>query len=169
MKLLTKILVPVLSISSMLLTYSLPGSAAGPTRTPVNNTSTNSFSAGQYCNFNYTQTVTFEGTILAFGNPVTKTITNFTIVETHTNDDTGYTLTGTANFSEQTTGITEESNGVAKTVGSQILRDPSGKVVLVNAGQIKFNTSGGVIKATPNINPDFVALICTALGGAPAI
>ena len=47
------------------------------------------------------------------------------------------------------------------------LRDASGKMVLVHAGQLRFDETG-LIKFTPNLNPDFAAVICPALGGNPA-
>jgi hypothetical protein len=47
------------------------------------------------------------------------------------------------------------------------LRDASGKIVVVQAGQLRFDENG-FVSATPNINPDFPAVICPALGGNPA-
>jgi hypothetical protein len=36
-------------------------------------------------------------------------------------------------------------------------------------GQLLIDFNTGEIKATPNLNPDFAAVICLALGGKPAI
>jgi hypothetical protein len=50
------------------------------------------------------------------------------------------------------------------------LRDPSGKLVVVQAGQLLFDiNTGELLKATPNLNPSQAAVICPALGGQPAI
>lgn len=51
------------------------------------------------------------------------------------------------------------------------LRDPSGKLVLVKAGEATFDTSTGqLIKFTPNSAQDQTTaqVICPALGGNPA-
>ena len=50
------------------------------------------------------------------------------------------------------------------------LRDARGKLVVVHSGQDIFDTNTGeLLKITPNVNPDFAAVICPALGGSPAI
>ena len=50
------------------------------------------------------------------------------------------------------------------------LRDASGNLVVVGAGEALIDTSTGeLLKFTPNFKPDFAAVICPALGGAPAI
>jgi len=48
------------------------------------------------------------------------------------------------------------------------LRDASGKLVAVKAGQLVLSAAGEVLKFTPDVNPDDRAVLCTALGGHPA-
>ena len=85
---------------------------------------------------------------------------------THTNLDTGYVLTEL----DHVTVTFDNVAGTQKQVGIfWHLRDASGKIVLVQAGQVVFDASGDVIKVTPNFNPDFAAVACPALGGQPAI
>ena len=82
---------------------------------------------------------------------------------THTNVDTGFVLTETDYFSDQFRA------GQEKVVGIQWhLRTPDGKLIVVHAGNLVLSSTGDVVSFTPNINPDFAAVICPALGGQPA-
>jgi hypothetical protein len=89
------------------------------------------------------------------------------LIKTHTNLDTGYSLTEVDHFTA------EFDDGTARYKQVGIfwhLRDPSGKLVVVQAGQSIFDTNTGeLLKVTPNNNPDFAAVICPALGGSPAM
>jgi hypothetical protein len=161
-------------ISSVVLTalvLSATAAWADPPTHVKKETFSDTFSApaGQLCDFNYFQAFTGEQNIEVFGDPnnPTKVVTHLTIHVSHTNLDTGYTLTEVDRMN-----ITiDVVNNVGKTVGIfWHLRDPTGKLVVVQAGQVLFDaTTGELIKVTPAINPDFAAVICPALGGHPAI
>jgi hypothetical protein len=133
-------------------------------------TFSDSFSApaGQLCDFDYAQTFTEEDNIQLFGDPnnPTKFVDHATLFVTHTNVDTGYTLTEV----DHVTVTSDSATGTTRQRGILWhLRDPSGKIVVVQAGQAIFDDlTGEVIKVTPNFNPDFAAVVCPALGGRPA-
>jgi hypothetical protein len=117
------------------------------------------FPAGEICDFEYSQTFSGTDDVTIFGDRVQ---VHETLTVSHTNVDTGYTLTenDTLFF---TFGADEE-----KDVGIfWALRDADGKLVVLQAGQLRFDETG-LIKFTPNLNPDFAAVICPALGGDPA-
>jgi hypothetical protein len=125
--------------------------------------------AGTFCDFSYHDSFTGEINETLFGDPnnPTRIIDQITEFVTHVNVDTGYTLTEVDHFTVDLNPI----KGRQMTVGLVWhLRDPSGKLVVVHAGQvlIDFNT-GEILKATPNFNPSNAAVICPALGGQPAI
>jgi hypothetical protein len=93
-----------------------------------------------------------------------KMIDHFVTQATDTNLATGFTLTDT----DHNTLITA-ADGQMKFVGIFFhLRDASGKLVAVNAGQLVLSPTGDILKFTPKINPDDAAVLCTALGGQPA-
>jgi hypothetical protein len=78
-----------------------------------------------------------------------------------TNLATGFTLTDTHVFTDFVA-----ADGQIKSVAVLWhLRDPSGKLVVVQAGQLVFDSDGNVLRFTPNTNPDLAAVICPALGG----
>jgi hypothetical protein len=115
---------------------------------------------GEICDFTYRN----EGT--AFVNAVIfpdgREIDQVTFHITHTNLDTGFTLT------ENDYGSTQLTAGQEKDVGLfWHLRTADGKLVVVKAGQMVFS-GDAVVRFTPNTNPDFAAVICPALGGSPA-
>jgi len=121
------------------------------------------FKAGSLCDFPYRQSfkVNFSFKPLSNGNY----IEHDKIFVSHTNQATGYTLReyDTQNF------IVNNKQGTIKQLGVfWHLRNASGKLVVVEAGQITFDLSFNLIKVTPHVNPDFAAVICPALGGAPA-
>jgi hypothetical protein len=89
---------------------------------------------------------------------------NITANVVHTNLGTGYTLTDTDHFN-----VTFQSDGTEKDVGVFLhLRNASGQLVVVRAGQVRYDSNGDVVKFTPNSGPDAAAVICPALGGNPA-
>jgi hypothetical protein len=136
-----------------------------------NQTFSDTFSApaGQLCDFNYFQAFTIVYDAEIFGDPAnpTKLVAHQKIYVTHTNLDTGYSLTE-VDTQENTIDLV---NNVGKTVGIfWHLRDPNGKLVVVQSGQILYDAfTGDIIKITPSVDPSFAAVICPALGGAPAI
>jgi type 1 fimbria pilin len=159
-------------ISSLVLsTLALSATAAWaePTHGEVSFSGTFSAPAGQLCDFAYYQTFTIDDRFIAFGDPnnPTKSLDHFTEYVTHTNLDTGYTLSEL----DHLTVAFDASNSRFKQVGLFFhLRDATGNLVLVEAGQALFDTNTGeLLKVTPNVTPDFAAVICPALGGQPAI
>jgi hypothetical protein len=86
---------------------------------------------------------------------------------THTNLETGYILHEVDYLALKF----DASEALFKQVGIfWHLRDASGKIVVVQAGQLVFNNdTGELLKFTPSINPDFASVICPALGGESAI
>lgn len=138
-----------------------------PTHTKFTISDTFTAPAGTACDFNYQVSFTIEFNVITFGDPnnPTRFIDHETQYVTHVNLDTGYTLTEVDHATFQDNGT-----GRFKTVGLVWhLRDPSGKIVVVHAGQliIDLNT-GEILKATPNVGTDAAAIICPALGGSPA-
>ncbi len=117
--------------------------------------------AGQLCDFTYHNefTITINAVIFADGREIDQDV----IHATHTNVDTGFTLTEIDYFSDQFRA------GQEKVVGIEWhLRNADGKLVVVHAGQLVVSATDEVLKFTPNFNPDFAAVICPALGGNPA-
>jgi hypothetical protein len=120
------------------------------------------FPAGTLCDFHYYETDVIEVNELDFGNGRIDLHIESTV--THTNVDTGYTLTETDYYTQ-----TIYPDGTQKLVGLfWHLRNASGKLVLVQAGQVLFDANGVPISYTPNFNPDFAAVACSSLGGNPA-
>jgi hypothetical protein len=163
----TKLLVLVSSLAMLALTASV-ATAAAPTHMKFSVTDTEFVPAGELCDFDYRASFTVEVNTIVFGDPnnPTRFIEHVAQVKTHTNLDTGYSLTEVDHFTTQFEAGTERF----KSVGVfWHLRDASGKLVLVKAGQIVFDGSTGeLMKATPNSGPDFAAVVCPALGGSPA-
>jgi len=141
-------------------------SAAQPTHI-LKQTFSDTFSApaGELCDFNFSQSFTIVDTGVFLDNG------SFRISETayvtNTNVDTGYTLTEVVHYALKL----DESDGRIKQAGLLVqLRDASGKLVVVQAGQLVFDTeTGELLKASPAVDPDFASVICPALGGQPAI
>jgi hypothetical protein len=125
------------------------------------------FPAGTICNFTYRQT--FTATLIGTISPKAGIeVDKLTVLVTHTNVDTGYTLTEV----DQNASIGPQDSAPSMTVGIfWHLRDASGKIVLVNAGKATFDpTTGDLISFTPNSGFDksFAETICPLLGGSPA-
>jgi hypothetical protein len=116
------------------------------------------FAAGEVCDFEYRQSYTGRDIVTSFDDRVQ---VHEMITITHSNLDTGYTLTEVLSYN-----ITfyEDSD---RTVGILWhLRDADGKMQVVQAGQLIFDENG--VTHTPGINPSFREVVCTALGGNPA-
>jgi hypothetical protein len=128
----------------------------------------NSYPAGALCDFNFqdTFTVTIAGTVLPNGdNPVV----NITESVSHTNLDTGYSLTEVDHITNATLG----GRGAAIYDAGIYwhLRDASGRTVLVRAGEVTFDANTGQLMSfTPNSGYDqsSAQIICPALGGSAA-
>ena len=117
--------------------------------------------AGAFCNFTYGEAATVSLNAIIFAGSETDHIA---FTDTHTNLDTGFSLTETGDFTVVTTA------GQAKTAGIfWHLRNAGGKLVVVQAGQLVISPTGEIVKVTPDLNPDNAAVICPALGGQPAI
>lgn len=143
--------------------------ATAPEKEPLEFSFSADSPAGTICDFNYHEEVTFTGWDEIFfdqdGNFVRDTV-HFTIAVTHTNSDTGYTLTEVVHQSQTFVEATQQ----VKVVGTNwMLRDSTGRLVLAHAGQLIFDYNlGEVTKVTPNFGPDFAEEMCPALGGNPA-
>jgi hypothetical protein len=143
--------------------------ATAPERESFEFSFSRDFPAGTICDFNYHEEVTGSGWDESFfdeaGNYVRDTL-HLTLAVTHTNSDTGYTLT------EVDTGLQTfvDATQQVKVVGIQwLLKDSTGRIVLAHAGQLIFDFSvDDVTKVTPNFGGDFAEDMCPALGGNPA-
>jgi hypothetical protein len=119
------------------------------------------FQAGEVCDFAYGDAGSGSDNAIIFPD---RMIEHITLHVTHTNLDTGFTLTENDYFT-----VTTAADGQNKQVGIfWHLRTADGKLVVVYAGQMVFDGEGNVLRFTPNTNPDFAAVICPALGGSPA-
>jgi len=117
--------------------------------------------AGAFCSFTYGEAATVSLNAIIFAGSETDHIA---FTDTHTNLDTGFSLTETGDFTVFTTA------GQAKTVGIfWHLRNADGQLVVVQAGQLVISAAGEILKVTPDVNPDNAAVICPTLGGQPAI
>ena len=117
--------------------------------------------AGAFCNFTYGEVATISLNAIIFAGTETDHIA---FTDTHTNLDTGFSLTETGDFTVFTTA------GQTKTVGIfWHLRNADGQLVVIQAGQLVISAAGEILKVTPAVTPDSAAVICPALGGQPAI
>jgi hypothetical protein len=115
--------------------------------------------AGELCDFDYHQVFSGTDHVTIFGDRVQ---VHETLYVAHTNVDADYTL------KERDRLYFSFREGSEKDVGVfWHLRDASGKLVVVQAGQMRFDENG-LVRVTPHIDPDFAAVVCTALGGNPA-
>jgi hypothetical protein len=150
------------------LTLAVSAWAAGPLHVKDTFSGSSTFAAGELCDFNYAETFTVVDNTLVYGDPENpdKVITQETLYVTHTNTDTGYSLSEV----DHAVFTFTSADAHFKQVGLfWALRDASGRLVVQQAGQAVFNTdTGEVVKVTPHFNPDFAEVNCTALGGNPA-
>lgn len=125
----------------------------------------NLYPAGTLCDFTLddTFTVDLNGAFVPVSglNPV-----EVTEHVTHTNLDTGYSLSEVDHF--QSLAVINSGQGLTAGIYFH-LRDPSGKTVLVKAGEVTFDQTG-VTSFTPNSGADqtYAQIICPALGGSAA-
>lgn len=158
-----------LIISFALLFVALGGTAASAARPThvLKQAFSDTFSApaGELCDFNFSQSFTVVDTGVFFDDG--RFVISETADVTNTNVDTGYTLTEVVHYALKL----DASDARIKQAGLIVhLRDASGKLVAVQAGQLVFDSeTGELLKVTPAVNPDFAGVICPALGGQPAI
>ena len=134
--------------------------AGGPQHVKSTFPFANTQPAGAFCNFNYGEVATVSLNAIIFADTETDHIA---FTDTHTNLDTGFSLTETGDFTVFT------AAGQTKTVGIfWHLRNADGKLVLHQAGQLVISPAGEILKVTPDVNPDNAAVICPALGGQSA-
>jgi hypothetical protein len=143
--------------------------AAGPTHERTVFEWEFSVPAGGLCDFAYAQSAYGVNNVITWGDPADPTtqIVNGPIVVTHRHLGTGYTLVEKDSY----TGVYRAGDARYLEVGLYWhLRDADGKLVVVQAGLLRWDTRDwSLIKVTPNLNPDFASVICPALGGSPAI
>jgi len=132
---------------------------AAPERFTETFEGTNLAPAGELCDFDYSQVFSGTDDVTLFGG---RGQVHETLTVAHTNLDTSYTLTENDRLFFSFDEDSEKDVGIF-----WHLRDASGKMVVVQAGQMRFDETG-LIKFTPSLNPDFAAVICPALGGNPA-
>ncbi|HEV8574995.1 MAG TPA: hypothetical protein VGR43_09840 [Dehalococcoidia bacterium] len=143
--------------------------ANGPTHFKESFSGTFSIPAGELCDFTYAEEFSGVDNVTIFGDPDNpdRVIIEENLYVKHINVDTG-------DFVDEYDHLVFQFNAADATF-KQIglfwhLRDPSGKIVVVQAALAVFNTdTGELIKITPGLNPDFGAVICPALGGSPAL
>jgi hypothetical protein len=132
--------------------------ADGPQHVKSTFTSEDTFSG--FCDFDLHNVVAGSDNVVKFPD---RMIHHITVHIAHTNLATGFTLTETDHFTEFTA-----ADGQIKDVGLfWRLRNPDGKLVVVQAGQLVISADE-VVKVAPAVNPDGAAVICPALGGQPA-
>jgi hypothetical protein len=127
--------------------------------TDASGTTTTTFPA--YCDFDLLKEVSGVDNVTLFSDG--RIQVHETLSITHTNLDTSppYAVTERDQLN-----FTINPDGSGNEVGVfWHLRDPSGKIVAVHAGRLVFDSSGNLVKFTPNTNPDAAAVICPALGG----
>jgi len=120
------------------------------------------FPAGTICDFDFHNVLTIVDNAII--SPDGGMIEHLLTEATDTNNATGYTLTDI----DHTTLFTA-ADGQTRFAGLFFhLRDASGTLVVVNAGQVVISPTGAVLMFTPHMSPSDAAVLCTALGGHPA-
>jgi hypothetical protein len=150
------------------LTFAVSASAARPLHEKSTFTGSNTFAAGELCDFAYREDFTGADNALIYGDPDNpdRVQVQETLYVNHINLDTGYSL---SEVDHQVFRFTSADARFKQVGVFWALRDARGKLVVHQAGQAVFNTdTGEVVKVTPHFNPDFAAVMCPALGGNPA-
>jgi hypothetical protein len=136
--------------------------ADGPLHVKSTFTFENPQPPGDFCDFNYGEVATVSLDAIIFAGTETDHIAATVI---HTNLDTGFSLTEVDHFT-----VFTAADGQTKAVGIfWHLRNADGQLVVVQSGQLVISPTGEIVKVTPAVNPDSAAVICSALGGQPAI
>jgi hypothetical protein len=176
-------------VVAVLLASSVPPSATlaeGPIhikRTgPVGSVDCPSADCDAICDFNYHQEFQVSVNIKRFmvnGLP-DHAVRQEDLWVLHQNADTGLTLTEVDHYTLLLSdpAFCDPLNpapdcfwwqGITSSGQNWHLRDMDGKLVLVRSGRyIQDGNTGEILWATPKGDPDFVNIVCRALGGAPA-
>jgi hypothetical protein len=121
--------------------------------------------AGDRCDFDYEISFTIVISDIVFGDleDPSKVISHMTAYVSHTNLETGYTLTEVDNGVQ----ILDFEEGVGMTVGIiWKLRTPEGKLVFVQVGRATFTFDDELLTITPHLLPeDAGPIVCGLLGG----
>jgi hypothetical protein len=128
------------------------------------------FPAGTLCDFTY-ENLSTQTFIVTAPPPNDVVVVHITAYNTHINVDTGYTLTEVDQYVSQFPTTPFGSPTLIQVGLFWHLRDASGKIVLVKAGEVTFDAATGeVVEFTPNSSFDksFAETICPLLGGSPA-
>jgi hypothetical protein len=124
--------------------------------------------AGERCDFDQQISFTLVFNDIVFGDldDPSKLISHVTARVSHTNLETGYTLTEV----DTTVQILDFEEGVGMTMGIiWKLRTPEGKLVFVQVGRVTYTLEGEVLTITPHLLPEDVApIVCGLLGGNAA-
>jgi hypothetical protein len=124
--------------------------------------------AGDRCDFDYRISFTVTFNDIVFGDPDNpdRVISHSTAFVSHTNLETGYTLTEV----DRTIQFLDFPANEGKTVGIiWKLRTAEGKLVFVRVGQARYTLDGETVKITPHLLPEDTApIVCGLLGGHAA-
>lgn len=124
--------------------------------------------AGDRCDFDYRISFTLNANDIVFGDPDNpdRVISHTTAFVSHTNLETGYTLTEV----DRAVQFLDFPADQGKTVGIiWKLRTPEGKLVFVQVGQVRYTLEGETLKITPHLLPENAApIVCGLLGGHAA-
>jgi hypothetical protein len=124
--------------------------------------------AGENCDFDQQISFTLKFNDIVFGDLAdpSKLISHITADVSHTNLETGYTLTEV----DTTVQILDFEKGVGMTMGIiWKLRTPEGKLVFVQVGRVTYTVEGELLTITPHLIPiDASPIVCPLLGGHPA-
>ena len=159
---------PLFVLAAVLLVVaSMAGAASAARPHHVKGTFSDSFvtPAGERCDFAERISFTLTFNDIVFGdleNP-SKVISHVTADVSHTNLETGYTLTEV----DTTVQILDFEEGVGATMGIiWKLRTPEGKLVFVQVGRATYTADDELLTITPHLLPEDVApIVCGLLGG----
>jgi hypothetical protein len=124
--------------------------------------------AGVGCDFDEQISFTLRFNDIVFGDVAepSKVISHITANVSHTNLETGYTLTEV----DTTVQILDFEKGVGMTMGIVWkLRTPEGKLVFVQVGRATYTVEDELLTITPHLLPvDAAPIVCPLLGGHAA-
>jgi hypothetical protein len=124
--------------------------------------------AGDGCDFDEQISFTLKFNDIVFGDLAdpSKVISHITADVSHTNLETGYTLTEV----DTTVQILDFEKGVGMTIGIiWKLRTPEGKLVFVQVGRATYTVEDELLTITPHLLPvDAAPIVCPLLGGHAA-
>jgi hypothetical protein len=124
--------------------------------------------AGEGCYFDEQISFTLKFNDLVFGDLAdpSKLISHITADVSHTNLETGYTLTEV----DTTVQILDFEKDVGMTMGIiWKLRTPESKLVFVQVGRATYTVEGELLTITPQLLPvDAAPIVCPLLGGHAA-